>query len=76
VPGHEDLHDGLSVWNTEAQAVKKARALPMLGEYVAAVEFPDAGPYRLERTSSSTGHHTLWADADWLLAAVVRVVRV
>jgi hypothetical protein len=75
VPGHEDLHDGRSVWNTEIQARKKALALPMLGEYVAAVELPDDGPYRLQRTTSSAGHWTLWADSAWLLAQVARVVR-
>lgn len=76
VPGHEELHDGLSMWNNEAQARKKATALPVLGEYIAGVALPDGGPYRLQRTTRSAGHHTLWADPAWLLAQVVCVVRV
>ena len=44
------LYDGLSVFSTERQARNKARDLPVLGTYLAAVALEDGAPVRLERT--------------------------
>ncbi len=70
------LASGRSVYNTEAQARRKARAYPVLGRYIAAVELPEHPAIRMERTLASAGHHTLWADPELLLANVVAVVPV
>jgi hypothetical protein len=67
---------GCSVYATEAQARRKARGRPFLGTYIAELRLPDEPAIEVERTTSSTGHHTVWADPTELLAAVVRVVRV
>lgn len=68
---------GVSAYQTEAQARRKARTYPWLGSYIAAVALPAGAPVRVERTfPRSAGHHTLWGDAGALLAYVVRVVPV
>lgn len=70
------LWDGLSVWQTEAQARRKARGVPEIGEYIAELQFPDDGSLRYRRTLQSRGHHTLWVDPDVALARVISVVPV
>jgi len=76
-PAHLRLHDGLSVYATVAQARRKARALPMLGQYVAVLRILDDTPLRYERTIAiSGGHHTVWGDPDALLGCVEAVVTV
>jgi hypothetical protein len=71
------LRSGLSVFNTEAQARRKAQDWPNLGRHIAAVEIPASSAIRFERTlRSSPGHHTLWGDPVDLLACVVAVVPV
>src|SRR6266849_4946245 len=54
------LHAGLSVYATLAQARRKTRASPALGDYVAELQIPDDAPITWERTLTSSGHHTLW----------------
>ena len=61
------------MYQTEAQARRKARGLPMLGRFIAEVEVPETEAMRVERTTTSAGHHTVWGDPDGLLAAVRRV---
>ena len=58
---------------TERQAVARARRYPWLGTYVAKLELPSS--IRIERTLRTRGHHTVWADPDELLRAVLRVIR-
>ncbi len=71
------LHDGLSVYATLAQARRKAKAFPVLGGYIAVLRVDDDGPITCERTlQSSSGHHTLWGDAEALLGCVEAVVAV
>ena len=71
------LRSGLSVFNTEAQARRKALDLPILGVYIASLEIPDGTEVRFEHTlRSSPGHHTLWGDPVELLAYVAAVVPV
>lgn len=65
---------GVSVNATLAQARGRARFLGH--RYVAEVSVADGGPISFERTGSARGHHTLWGDADAMLAAVVAVVSV
>jgi hypothetical protein len=64
--------DGLSVYSTAAQARRKQRSSPVLGDFIAVLRVPLDGSVRIERTRGE-GHHTLWADADVLLSLVVAV---
>jgi len=75
-PEHARLHDGISVFNTEQQARNKAEAYPLLGAYIAAVDLPDDGPFRHERTLTTRGHYTLWGDPEYLNNRVVSIVPV
>ena len=67
------LESGLSMYRTSAQARKKARAFPFLGGFIAAVSIPFGEDFVAERTTSSTGHHTVWGEPADLLACVVAV---
>jgi len=58
-PENRRLWHGISVYATEAQARRKGRTSPMLGRYIARIELPDDGPIVSERTTASSGHHTL-----------------
>jgi len=70
------LWDGLSMYETEQQARVKATLRPALGRYIAAVAVMPAVGVRIERTTSSAGHHTVWGEAPRLLALVQRVIAV
>lgn len=70
------LWQGVSVYATESQAQRKGRASPGLGRFVAQVELPDDSPVHSERTTTSSGHHTLWGDPAIMLDCVTRVVAV
>ena len=70
------LWDGLSVFETEAQARQQARAFPRLGRYIAALEILMGGPIRFERTTRTEGHYTLWGEAGEILEWVRSVVPV
>jgi hypothetical protein len=72
-PEHVALWDGLSVQSTLAQARRRRRASPMLGEFVAVLRVPTDGSVRYARTLSTEGHHTVWADPPLLLGMVVSV---
>ena len=75
-PENRRLWQGISVYATEAQAHRKGRVSPGLGRFVACLEVPDDAPMKIERTTSSSGHHTIWGDPLVLLAYVTRVVAV
>lgn len=70
-----ELHSGLSLYDTEAQARETARRFPTLGGLIAAVALPEGGPFRVEQTLRS-GHHTAWGESRDFLAAVLSVVAV
>jgi hypothetical protein len=70
------LWEGLSVYRTLAQSRRKARGVPFLGQHVAILDVPDDGPIRYERTTRSSGHFTLWGDAEAIAACIVAVVPV
>jgi hypothetical protein len=68
---------GISTYQTQSQARRKARAYPWLGGFIACLEIPAHAPVRIERTfPRSAGHHTLWGVAADVLQYVVRVVPV
>lgn len=72
------LVDGISVFRTIRQARRMAmKRPPWLGRgYIAQVVIPfDAGA-KVERTTKSAGHYTLWADPASILSWVVKVMPV
>lgn len=70
------LWDGISMYDSEGRARRKARDFPWLGSYIAAVDVPETGELRYERTTSSRGHYTLWGDPSTLRAMIAAVVPV
>lgn len=69
------LWDGLSAYATPAQARRKARGAPYLGQYIAEIRIPDDALARFEKTGGP-GHYTLWADPAHVLSWVVSIVSV
>ncbi len=67
--------EGLSLFDTEAQARRMARRFPRLGVYIAALRVPADGPIVVEQTFGP-GHYTLWGDPQDFLPRVVAVVPV
>jgi hypothetical protein len=65
---------GISLYNTEAQARKKALGLPWSGKaFIAELQIPADAPFVIERTTDSPGHHTLWGEPHAILHYVSRV---
>ena len=52
-----------------------ARQFPVLGGFIARIEFADDFPLRAERTLGP-GHYTIWGEVDRLRASVVATVPV
>ena len=73
--GRPELWEGLSVYDSEASARRKARQIPVIGSYIARVELPAEASFKYEKTGGR-GHYTLWAEARTLLDNVVEVVPV
>ncbi len=71
------MWQGISVYATETQARKKAKA-SRLGDYIAELSVPVGGSIAFRRTGGSRarGHHTLWGDPEELMACITRVVAV
>src|SRR5689334_4842696 len=68
--------DGISVYQTLAQAQRKARDYPFLGSYIAELSLDiDVPPVRIEKTFGR-GHHTVWGPPAALLRAVVSIIPV
>jgi hypothetical protein len=67
------LRGGISAYGTENQARRKARDYPHLGRHIAVLDVLDVGLLRVERTTRSRGHHTLWGDPEAILACVVAI---
>ncbi len=72
-PTSEDIRlaAGISAYNTQAQAMNKADVLQMTSAYVVQIDIPEAAEIKYERTTRSTGHHTLWGDPGDILACWV-----
>ena len=73
-PETRRLSRGISVQVTEAQARRRRRQLPKLGDAIAVLEIPVGGPIHYERTTRTPGHHTLWGPPSVLLRCVVTVI--
>src|SRR4051812_37997397 len=67
---------GVSVWETEAQARAVARQFPRSGGFVAALEIAVGSATRSERSGKQEGHCDLFGAPRELLASVVAVVAV
>ena len=70
------LWDGISVYNSEERARRRAQTAPHQGTYIAVMRFATEGAVRFERTTASRGHFTLWGDPSTLLTTVISVVPV
>lgn len=76
-PSNERLWEGVSAFDSLAQARKKARRFPDKGDFIAVLRItPDSGIAFAQTGRKREGHHTLWADPQPLLAAVVDIVPV
>ncbi len=69
-----DLARGVSVFRTQAQALRHARRYD-LGTFIAELRLP-AGTAVRRTLRRSVGHHTVFAEAEVLLASVVRIALV
>src|SRR5690349_20745063 len=69
-PEYARLESGISVFRTVTQARRTAIARPpWLGQgYIAVIELPDGATFSIDRTTTSKGHYTLWADPRDILA--------
>lgn len=70
------LWAGVSVYDTDERARKKARGLPQLGSHIAHLELPDGPAIPVARTTRSPGHHTIWGSRADMGGGVVAVFRV
>lgn len=70
------LESGLSMYRTLAQARRKARAFRFLGSFIATVDLTGVESVVIERTTSSSGHFTVWGEPTVILRCVVAVDRV
>jgi hypothetical protein len=66
--------EGISAFATRAQARRQAKRYPVLGNWLSEVAIDPARAVHVQRTEGRPGHHTIWGDADSLLACVKRVV--
>lgn len=69
------LWDGLSAYDRDSRARRKAKGMPWLGiGFIAEVRIADNDPgVRFERTTKSDGHYTIWGDPAAIMANVIRV---
>jgi hypothetical protein len=68
------LWDGISVYDTVLRAMAKSRRYPWLGTFIAKLEIPNDGSFRIERTTKSRGHYTIWAEPEDLLESVTEMI--
>jgi len=66
-PQRERPRRGVSLYDTDERALKKARGVPLMGDYVAKLVVHVGAGITAERTTNSTGHHTLWGPPEQLL---------
>lgn len=70
-PATQRLMTGISVYNTEQQARRKASGIPWREEaFIAELRLPDNGSIRIERTLKSSGHYTIWGNPRDILDCV------
>lgn len=76
-PEQARYHDGFSSYRSLAQARKKARAIPALGQFIAAFAVPYAQGVNCERSlRNSPGHFTVYGDPDVLAQNVLALYAV
>lgn len=68
------LWSGLSVFDTEVGARAMATRFPSLGSFIAVLRIRPGATLRLERTTATQGHYTLWGDPADLLACIIDVL--
>lgn len=68
------LWHGISVYDTETDARRRAERSPYLGRYVEELRVAERGSVTYEKTTRDRRHYTLWGDPDNLLQHVVGVV--
>ncbi len=69
------LWDGLSSYDRESRARARGKGMPWLGgAFIAELDIPAQATIRVERTTKSKGHYTIWGDPLILLGCVARVV--
>lgn len=66
------LWDGLSMYETLAQALETAARFPTVWRAVAEMEIPTDGTFRVERTTAAAGHWTVWGEPDAAMAYMRR----
>lgn len=62
------LWDGLSMYETLAQALETAARFPTVWRAVAEMEIPTDGTFRVERTTVAAGHWTVWGEPNAVMA--------
>lgn len=69
------LSTGISVFRTEAQARRAGRRRRFRGTFfIAEIVVPVDARMRIERTTGTPGHFTLWAEPDMIVSWVARVL--
>jgi hypothetical protein len=58
------------------RAKSDAKSSPIPWQFLAKLDLSDVLDVRVERTTVSKGHYTVWGKPDRLLSAVVRVIQV
>jgi hypothetical protein len=72
-PERRAVWDGLSVYSTLAQARRKRRVSPAIGDFIAVMRVPLDGSVRIDRTLGGDGHHTIWGEPARLDSMVVSI---
>jgi hypothetical protein len=67
------IFDGLSVSSTQAGTRYTAQRFPRSGSFIATLDIPDDGRFRIEQTTTRRTHWTIWGDADALLGCIIAV---
>ena len=70
-PAREDEWRGVSIWETEQQAVSRSNKPSGSRIYVAVLHIPTDGTVKFRRTLPELeGHHTVWGAPDQILDLV------
>lgn len=70
------LWGGISVYDTETHARRRANRSPYLGRYVPELRLAERGLVNYEKTTRDRHHYTVWGEPNDLLQSVVGVVAV
>ncbi|HEY8311023.1 MAG TPA: hypothetical protein VIG47_10730 [Gemmatimonadaceae bacterium] len=72
-PEQARLWNGLSMYETPAQARATGARFPKVWRSLATIDVPDDERFRLERTTGAAGHWTVWGSPDDLFRCIVAV---